>query len=333
MNNSNRSDPTDKDPGSDRALAEIFSRATPRPAPPAADEAEIREALYREWDAVTGRRVWVRRVGVAAAAGFVIVATALLFTIDSGTGLGPAVARVERLQGTVRIGSDDGANEAARIADELASGSIVSTGDGQVAMRLVDGGSLRLAPRTELKLIAKHEIQLIAGALYFDSESEFSEQRLSVLTPMGTVRDIGTQFMARLDAGSLEVGVRDGRVAIAREDDGASAGSGERLVVPGGAGNIRRSTISTFGNDWAWAESLAPPFDIDGRQLIDFLSWVAGQTGRRLEFSNPAAEQIARDTVLRGSIDLEPLPKLTAVLAITDLGYVIDGQTILISTK
>ena len=333
MSNSNGSRLTEKDPDSDRALENLFARAAPREMPPAADEAEIRAAVYREWDAVTGRRVWLRRAGAVAAAGIVVVTTALLLTIDTGSGPGSAVARVERLRGTVLIGGGSGPSQAMRIGSELAPGATVSTGAGQAAVRLAGGGSLRLAPQTELKLIANSEAELMAGALYFDSESEFVEQQLSLRTAMGTVRDIGTQFMARLDADSLELGVRDGRVAIARDDDRATAGSGERLIIPGGAGNIRRGTIPTFGDDWAWAESLAPPFDIDGRQLIDFLNWVAEQTGRSLRFTNPAAERVARVTVLRGSIDLEPLPKLAAVLAITDLAYVIDGQTILISTK
>jgi hypothetical protein len=36
---------------------------------------------------------------------------------------------------------------------------------------------------------------------------------------------------------------------------------------------------------------------------------------------------------MRGSIDLEPLPKLDAVLATTDLSYTLDGGTIRVSSR
>jgi hypothetical protein len=78
---------------------------------------------------------------------------------------------------------------------------------------------------------------------------------------------------------------------------------------------------------------MAPPFEINGRHLIEFLEWVAAQTGRTLEFADSAAERVARDTVLSGSIDLEPIPKLMAVLALTDLDYSIDGGRLLIAAQ
>ena len=65
--------------------------------------------------------------------------------------------------------------------------------------------------------------------------------------------------------------------------------------------------------------TLAPPFDIDGRTVGDFLAWFAQQTGRSVVFGSPAAERLARETRLNGSIDLEPMQKLSAVLALTDL--------------
>ena len=92
----------------------------------------------------------------------------------------------------------------------------------------------------------------------------------------------------------------------------------------------RRERSSSFGADWDWAEGLAPPFDIDGRKLIDFLRWVEAQTGRTLEFADAKAEQVARDTVLSGSVDNAPLLMLPSVLATTDLGSTLDGDRILI---
>ena len=91
--------------------------------------------------------------------------------------------------------------------------------------------------------------------------------------------------------------------------------------------------MATFGSEWDWVEKLAPPFDIDGRTVSDFLAWFADQTGRSIEFGSPAAESVARQTVLNGSIDLEPLQKLSAVLALTDLAYSLEAARVVINTR
>src|SRR5688572_7922574 len=89
----------DEDRAAERMLTQLFAHAKPRPPPPAADTEEIRRAVYAEWDAVTGRRVWRMRASLAAAAS-VLLAVGLWI----GGGLRPAappaaVARVERVQG------------------------------------------------------------------------------------------------------------------------------------------------------------------------------------------------------------------------------------------
>jgi ferric-dicitrate binding protein FerR (iron transport regulator) len=310
------------------ALRELFARAEPRLVPPAGDEAEIRRALYAEWDALTGRRIVHRRVAAVAAAAAAVAGVALLL-VNTSTVPGPTIAFAERVQGDVQV---DGVRIA--VGAPISAGAEIDTHSGQIALRLADaGGSLRLAPRTELTLSATAGARLDAGSLYFDSEDGSAVAHFEIRTPFGIVRDVGTQFIAKLEGEHLEVGVRDGRVAIARDSEIVEASPGERLTVPRGMASVRRGTIESFGADWSWAERLAPPFDIDGRRLIDFLTWVAEQTGRALEFADAATEQTARDTLLSGSIDLEPLPKLAAVLALTDLDYQIDGERIVITSK
>jgi hypothetical protein len=52
-----------------------------------------------------------------------------------------------------------------------------------------------------------------------------------------------------------------------------------------------------------------------------------------LAFATPAAERTAQTSIVRGSIDLAPLPKLAAVLATADLDYALDEGTILIRAR
>jgi ferric-dicitrate binding protein FerR (iron transport regulator) len=324
----------ERDPAGERALQALFAHAAPREAPPESDAAEIRAAVYAEWDAVTGRRVFLRRVGFGAAAAAALAAAAF-FAIDTGPPAPlPTVARVERLQGAVLVTAEGGRDAPLRNGDAVTAGTTLATGAGEVALRLASGGSLRLAPQTRLTLTAANAVDLASGALYFDSERpNAAAERFSVVTRGGTLRDVGTQFMAQVDAASLAVGVRDGSVSLTRGRDVFAAGAGEQLTTADGSNEVRRESIPTFGADWAWVERLAPPFEIDGRHLIEFLQWVAAQTGRTLEFADPATQRIAQDTVLSGAIDLEPLPKLVAVLALTDLGYSVDGGRLVIAAR
>jgi hypothetical protein len=242
------------------------------------------------------------------------------------------VARVERLAGGAEAGSEEAGYRALAVGAGVSAGAIVATRDGQIALRLSAGGSLRLGPDTRIELVAAREVELLSGKLYFDSEDTPAEAAFVVNTAAGSLRDIGTQFVASIESGRLEVGVRDGRVAIVRDGGGAEAGAGERLVVPA-AGAIRRDAIATYGGEWSWVESIAPPFDCNGHTLIDCLTWISEQTGRKIVFDRPATESFARQATLRGSIDFEPLQKLAAAVAVTGLSQTIDGDTILISGR
>lgn len=310
------------DPEAERAMQSLFAQVQPRDLPPAADEAEIRRALFAEWDAITGRRAFLRRAVAATAAAAILLAMFGALLLRTGSAPAAVVASVERVRGDVQI-----AGAAPAIGAEVRSAVRIDTHSGQVALRLANGGSMRLAPQTRVTFAAAGRATLDGGTLYFDSENGAA---VEVRTPLGIVRDMGTQFVARLAGERLEVAVRDGRVAIDRGSGAVDVAAGERVSVTSGAAAPRRERSSSFGGDWDWAERVAPPFEINGRPLIDFLQWVEAQTGRTLEFADPNSERVARDTVLMGSMDLEPMPMLAAVLATTDLGYALDGDRIVI---
>jgi ferric-dicitrate binding protein FerR (iron transport regulator) len=175
--------------------------------------------------------------------------------------------------------------------------------------------------------------ELSAGVVYFDSESRRAGAAFAITTEIGTVRDVGTQFLVRLDGGQsrLDVGVREGRVVLMTNAESGTADVGERLIAVEGAAAIRREPIATFGNEWEWAEALAPPFDTNGRSISDFLDWFAAQTGRTIEFADVAAERLAQERIT-GSIGVEePAQKLSLVLATTDLKATLedDGRVVI----
>jgi hypothetical protein len=315
----------DRDAERERQLQRLFEHAPPRPQPPADATEEIRRAVFAEWEAVTGRRVVRRRAGLAAAASVVLAAVLYLGGGDPISNA-PLVASVERLQGVVETGA------ASRLAvgSGILAGTEIVTGESQLALRLTSGGSLRIAPRSRVKLASGDEAELTAGMLYFDSEGRRGRAEFTVTTELGRVRDVGTQFFLQLDENEqrLDVGVRDGRVLLARDGTSDTAAVGERLVATQ-ASAVRREALPTFGPEWEWAERLAPRFDIDGRTVGEFLEWFAAQTGRTIEFADATAERLAREE-LDGTIDLEPLQKLAAVDSLTDLTFALEGERVVV---
>jgi ferric-dicitrate binding protein FerR (iron transport regulator) len=238
MSNERDRSSTGKDAETERLLERLFAHAKPRPTPPPAVTEEIRQALYAEWDAVTSRRVWLRRAGALAA-------TAAAFALVFWTTVGvnppqslPMLASVERVQGVIGM----------RLGDELSTGAVVATGSGQLALRLASGGSLRLGSQTRLQLTGASSAELTAGVVYFDSEGGRASQPFTLTTELGTVRDVGTQFMVRAESEQLEVGVREERVALTRDADQGEATAGDKLIVAAAAPGIRRDSIATFGD-------------------------------------------------------------------------------------
>ena len=120
-------------------------------------------------------------------------------------------------------------------------------------------------------------------------------------TPAGDVRHLGTQYAVRTLDGTVLVNVREGSVAIERGRDRIVGNAGEQLSVTS-SGAVVRTTIAPRDTQWAWVESIAPPFAIEGRPLDDFLAWAARETGRQLVYTSPAAAAEAASIKLKGSV-------------------------------
>ena len=144
---------------------------------------------------------------------------------------------------------------------------------------------------TRVRLISSTEIELVRGALYFASEDSADQvEQLRVRTRLGSLRDVGTQFIARLDPETLVVSVREGAVAIDGGNEPIEAATGQRVNVSG-SGTVSRESIALHGEEWAWAEQLAPAYDMDGHTLGEFLAW---SRARRVVAWHTALRKLSR---------------------------------------
>jgi hypothetical protein len=333
------------------AVRRLIEEAGPRPALPRDDLAAIETAARAEW----GRRYADRRassrhgllwLGLAAAALVGAIGVAWWAKrpgrTDSGGALTP-VATVEVLTGVVRMRAADGADAVSLSSDSLrrslAAGTELETSDrageaGRVALRMAGGASVRLDAGTRAKLVSEKLVALERGAVYVDSGSKPGQSDVAVRTAAGLFEELGTQFEVRVeDRGEgtvTRLRVREGRVALGREDGPVIAGAGQELVV-GADGQVVAQPVAGSGPDWEWVLRAAPMLEIEGLKVREFLDWISRETGWRIELADREAASLADSVVLHGSIrHLTLAESPTVVLSSSGLEHRISGGTMIV---
>jgi len=305
----------------DAGIARVLRAAGGRVQPAEEMKAAVRAAVHAEWRATVARRSR-RRAYLALAASVAMAALAMWVGRSYFVASNEVVANVSRIIGTAQVRSSRFGSWHV-VAAPLHTGENLMTGaDGRVALLLRDGVSVRLDHDTLVAFVDSGRIDVKSGAVYVDAGTvPTATDHLRVGTPAGIVQHVGTQYEARILNGGTRIRVREGRVDLLPENGGnaQSAGVGEQLLVsPSGA--IEREPISPSDDDWSWAANTAPPFDINGRPVREFLTWVGRELGREVVYASPAAEEEADRAVLSGSVSgLAPADALAAVLPTTQL--------------
>ena len=308
------------------STARLLRLAGPRPLAPAERAARVRQAVHEGWRLATRRRMVRRRVAMAAALLAVLGAASWIGLMRRDVVVSPAsrlVAKVEQVDGPFEHAAGVWLREGAWV--ETAPHS-------RVAMRLTGGTSVRLDAGSRARLISASIVELVDGALYVDTGGESGG--LEVRTAVGTARDIGTQFDVRLFGRSLRVRVRTGVVELRREggDHSVTARAGTEITVTGQETVTR--PIAAYGSDWAWAASLAPRFDIEGRSVAAFLEHVSREQGWSLRYEDAALARDAASIILHGSVaGLEPDDALAAALATSNLEHHVRNGELTVSRR
>jgi hypothetical protein len=321
-------------PGNGDEVARLLQAAGPRPAVPEETAGRVRDAVHAHWRrTITARRsawliAWSALPVAAAAVGVVLIASGALERMRRTPPAAAPVARLERSEGSVAW--PGGAAPAAGAG--LDAPSALETGaDGRVALRLGGGASIRIDVVSRVRLISDDEIALDRGAVYVETAAGAAPgTAVTVRTPVGTVRDIGTRFQVRASPESLWVSVREGSAMV--EGGGRShhapAGTGLRMDQHGG---VTSRPVPPSDAEWHWVQEVAPPFDLEGRRLVEYLDWVAKETGLRIEYAEAAIPAEKSDVLLHGSVaGLRPDETLEAVLPASGLRHRISGGAVVI---
>lgn len=321
-------------PGNGDEVARLLQAAGPRPAVPEERTSRVRGAVHAHWrrTIATRRRAWLiawSAVPVAAAAvAVVLVASGALKKMRLTPPAAGPVATLERSEGSVLWlnGPSPGVGAGLDAASALETGV-----DGRVALRLGGGASVRVDVRTRLRLISDDELALDRGAAYVEtSGAAASGATVMVRTALGTVRDIGTRFQVRASPEALRVSVREGVAAIEHRGRAHSAPAGTGLTMDDD-GNVTSRPVPPFDAEWDWVQEVAPPFDLEGRRLGEYLAWIGKETGLRIEYADASIPADASSVLLHGSVEgLRPDETLEAVLPTCGLRHRIGAGAVVI---
>jgi ferric-dicitrate binding protein FerR (iron transport regulator) len=313
-------------------VARLVKLADPRLEIPADRLDRMQEELRPLWeDRISHSASRRLRPALAAAAVLVFGLTTVLALRTWLPGADP-VATVARVDGEASSWRQGDVGRAERMAagTSLPAGRVVATTAGsRLALDTPVGRSVRLDRDSRIVWLSASEVRLEQGALYVDSPSTLDSPALTVVTALGRIEEIGTQFEVRLSADTLTVRVREGRVAMGWEQTTHQGRAGEELTLSGG--RFGRRPIPPHSSLFAWSQEIAPTWHLNGSRLDEFLIWAAREAGRPLRWADPRLEQEARSIVLAGEIEgLAPAEAVEVVLPAVGFSALAEEGSLLI---
>jgi ferric-dicitrate binding protein FerR (iron transport regulator) len=300
----------ERSPDSERSIARLIKLAGERDMPTPESTERARLAAHESWSRMLAERAPApRRSRIRTMVGFAIAAGIAALAVVTWTERGaPAptelVARIATLTGGATLREERG-EILARVALPIHSGTTLSTSEGRVALTFGDSLSLRIDRQTRLRFDNRNQVTLLEGVLYVDSGGINAVPALSIETPAGVVRHVGTQFQVYVSGNTTRVRVREGRVLLERAS-GASTdiAAGDELRVAGEELRWQRG-LPSFGAEWEWSAGIAPALEIENRPLAEFLAWMAREHGWQVQYADETLQHRTLDIRLHGS--LEPL--------------------------
>jgi ferric-dicitrate binding protein FerR (iron transport regulator) len=307
----------------DSSLEELLREVGARDEPSADAMRDVRAAVHAEWQAmVEERRRQRRSIAWRIAASLVLAVLIATFARRFVEPVPVQVASVVNIDGRMMYTAEDSEAQPGAVGQAVLVGETIQTdARSRAALAFPSGLSLRIDQATRFTVAAADRIELSAGALYIDAPTaNASDDSLTISTPAGSVRHVGTQYEVRTHADSIEVSVREGRVLVTAANGSNNTGEAGQMLRLNANGAVTRTMVAATDSQWQWTLEAAPDFDINNQTLSSFLQWIARETGRRVVYSSPRAEAAAAAVKLRGSIaGLDADAALTAVLSTTQL--------------
>ena len=170
----------------------------------------------------------------------------------------------------------------------------------------VFNATVRVEPGARFTVESPTVATLTHGTIYVDVSSPSG---VTIRTPFGDVRDIGTKFEVRVSADDIRVRVDEGSVSLR-----------ETIAVAG----------ETLTATHTRVERITPPIRLEGQRLDDVLQRVARAKRLTLDWRASASR---RSVILHGDVPFTPDEALDAATVAARVVYRIEGDRLVIEEK
>jgi ferric-dicitrate binding protein FerR (iron transport regulator) len=188
---------------------------------------------------------------------------------------------------------------------------------------MASGHSVRLDVGTHVRILSEQALGLDRGVAYIDSgpRPAAPDVSLEIRTPLGVVREIGTQFEVKAEGDAVRVRVREGEVSLETGADRLRVAAGIEISVDLDGSTTRRR-LPSYAPEWDWLGQVTPMMDLEGRSLREFLDWIGRERGWQIRFESGSVAASASEIILNGSIEGLTLDEaLQAVLPTTGTSF------------
>jgi hypothetical protein len=326
----------------EETLHRLFKAVGPRQDAPADIKQKWAATARLELDDVIKRRRR-RKVALSGIAASVFL-IGLVFTINLSSPEPRVVAELIRQSGNAYL--VDGNNRRSIDSSKaiIKNSELQTTNDSYIALSYRNA-VVRLNQNTVI-ILGENKIELISGEIYIDNKSTtdddtsgtYSVQNgITVETPVGSVRDIGTQFLVKYNALELVTSVRQGAIEldVSGKIHHAQANNFQAESFRVLKNNeVQPFTQPSHNAPWEWIHKVTPSFDLEGSSTYNFLQWSCLETGLQLEFATESTRLEALETILHGQLpQLDIYQAIDLVMATTALQAVRKGSTLYVDER
>ena len=308
--------------GDEQQVATLLRAAGTREELPAVLRQKWEQQFRGELRSVLQKRRRRRFATIGLCAGIAALGLSVLFSYQAP--VHPQFdSSVVRVSGETELDTQEATKQALYAGQSLAIGDAISTGTAGYASLDYQGYSIRLNSETRLQLLAEG-VTLLSGEIYVSDEGQNPAiDGIKVVTHLGTIEDIGTQFTVKLNRERVVSSVRRGAIVLHTQSEDYRAEAGPdtaRKISFSNTEPAQLDDLAPSGPEWQWIYHSAPEFLLEGQTVSAFLDWVSLEIGLRLQYASESAEIYAQTTLLHGEVQgIDPDRIIEPVIATTHL--------------
>lgn len=280
-----------EEPLNDDAMSRLFKAAGPRKAPSDAMRERVYAQVLDAWtalpEAAPARTLRAPYALVAA-----VLCAALLGVLGWFA--------LPMLSGAEAAGTLTYSSNPHEIGQPVRIGQTVSTRhDSFAKITLQNRVSVSLGPSTRVVVHDAALLSLTQGRIYVDA----GHGQIRLLTPHVQVVDIGTIYQVVSNDAQTTVTMREGEVQLVFDRNhhrlAARDGYGDFVAISAAGEIVEDGRLSTTDTSWSWQQAARAPLKLDRLPVLDYVQWLARDSGISLRFASNAVQQQAQLEQLR----------------------------------